>query len=91
MKMSDVIKRVEERTGLSKKDVSAVVAEFTDVIVDAVISDQKLNIKGFGTFKMVERSAREGINPKTKESIKIKASKSMSFKVSDKVKEKLRG
>ncbi len=42
-------------------------------------AEQVVQLVGFGTFKIVERAARKGINPKTKEIIKIKKSKSVKF------------
>ena len=49
-----------------------------------------LTIVGLGTFKRVKRAARNGINPSTGEAIKIKASKTVSFKVSKAFKETLK-
>lgn len=49
-----------------------------------------LTIVGFGSFKRVKRAARKGINPATGESIKIKASKTVTFKVSKALKESLK-
>ena len=49
-----------------------------------------LTIVGFGTFKRVKRAARKGVNPSTGEAIKIKASKTLTFKVSKAFKETLK-
>jgi len=49
-----------------------------------------LTIVGFGSFKRVQRAARKGVNPATGESIKIKASKTLTFKVSKAFKETLK-
>ena len=49
-----------------------------------------LTIVGFGSFKRVKRAARNGINPATGEAIKIKASKTVAFKVSKAFKETLK-
>jgi DNA-binding protein HU-beta len=51
---------------------------------------EKLTIVGLGTFKKVKRAARTGTNPKTGEPIKIKASKTLSFKVSKPLKDSLK-
>lgn len=53
---------------------------FTTILRDTVIAENKLNLNGVGTFKVSSRKARMGINPKTREAIKIKASKSVGFK-----------
>jgi DNA-binding protein HU-beta len=49
-----------------------------------------LTIVGFGSFKRVKRAARKGVNPSTGESIKIKASKTATFKISKAFKESLK-
>jgi DNA-binding protein HU-beta len=49
----------------------------------------KLQLVGFGTFKIKKRKARNGVNPQTGEKIKIKASKTCGFKVGKSFKEKL--
>lgn len=67
--------------------------------VEAVIGSLKLGVKksggvqliGFGTFKVVQRKARTGINPKTGEKIKIKASKSVKFSAGKDLKLKIAG
>jgi len=49
-----------------------------------------LTIVGFGSFKRVKRAARKGVNPSTGESIKIKASKTLTFKISKSFKDELK-
>ncbi len=51
-----------------------------DAIKAGVKKNKKLQLIGFGTFSVVDRKARMGINPKTKEKIKIKACKAIKFK-----------
>ena len=58
-------------------------AEFLDVFIAEVTkvmkSGEKLNLTGFGIFKVADRKAREGRNPRTGETIQIKASKKAKF------------
>lgn len=63
----------------SKAHAEKVVAAVIDGIKSNVKKSKSLQLIGFGTFKLVNRKARKGINPKTGESIKIKASKSVRF------------
>lgn len=56
-------------------------------IKEGVSSTGSVQIIGFGTFEVKERAAREGINPKTKEPIKIEASKTVGFKAGSALKE----
>lgn len=59
-----------------------------DTIAKAVVKSGKVSILGFGTFSVKQRAARTGINPLTKEKIKIKAKKVVSFKPSKSLKVK---
>jgi len=76
---------IEEIQKLLGKDTTKTCAESALNVVIAAIKagvkkNKKLQLIGFGTFSVVERKARLGINPKTKEKIKIKASKVVKFK-----------
>jgi nucleoid DNA-binding protein len=59
------------------------------ILKDTIISEGRLNLNGVGTFKVNERKARKGINPKTREEIKIPASKTVGFKPTTVLKEEL--
>ena len=64
---------IVEKTDLSKKDVEAVIETTVDVITNELRSGNKVTLTGFGTFKVSNRAAREGINPQTKAKIQIPA------------------
>ena len=64
---------IVEKTGLTKKDVELVIETIVDTITDELRKGSKVTLTGFGTFKVSNRAAREGINPQTKEKIKIAA------------------
>ena len=49
-------------------------------IKKGIKKDKVVQLIGFGTFTVAKRAAREGVNPRTKEKIKIKASKTVKFK-----------
>ena len=69
-----------EKTGAKLKFAVAVVDYIFDEIALAMSKGVKVNIKDFGIFVKAQRKARTGRNPKTGETIKIKASKNPSFK-----------
>lgn len=78
-----VIENAEEGSRL--KDMKVYEAEaatnaFLDVIKDAMVAGEKIQLVGFGTFEVSERAAREGRNPQTGEVMRIAASKSPKFK-----------
>ena len=68
-----------DRLGVSKKQAAEWIDVFTDEVTSVLRTGEKLNITGFGIFKVADRKAREGINPRTGEKIQIKASKKPRF------------
>lgn len=73
---------VAERTGLSKADVGKVLDEALAEIRRTVDGGETVALRGFGTFRLSERSARKGRNPRTGEELDIAASRSLAFKAS---------
>ena len=80
MNKVELIAAVAQKTGMSKKDAEKYFIALTDTITEALAKGDKVSLVGFGTFEAKKRAAREGINPRTKEKIKIAASKAPSFK-----------
>ena len=80
MTKTELIAAVAEKTGMTKKDSEKAVAAVLDAITEALAAGEKTSLVGFGTFEVKSRSARKGINPRTKEEITIAASKLPSFK-----------
>ena len=82
---------VAARTDLTKTDVSQVVDAAIETIVDSVVEGKKVSILGFGSFESRERSARQGLNPKTGEKIAIPAKKVPAFTAGKLFKERVQG
>ena len=80
MNKAELIAAVAEKTGLSKKDTEAVVSASIEVITESLAQGEKVQLVGFGSFETKTRAARIGRNPRTKEEIKIPASKLPVFK-----------
>ena len=80
MNKTELIAAVAEQAELSKKDAEKALKAFTDVIAAELVKGEKVQLVGFGTFEVSERSAREGRNPQTGEPMKIDASKAPKFK-----------
>lgn len=89
MNKGELVEKVAEATGLTKKDGEAAVNAFIETIQKALKSGDKVAIAGFGTFDVSKRKAREGRNPQTGETIKIAASMSPKFKAGKSFKEML--
>ncbi len=64
---------IVEKVDMTKKDVEAVLECFMDEVTKQLQQGNKVTLTGFGTFKVSNRAAREGINPQTKAKIKIPA------------------
>lgn len=80
MNKTELINAVAEKADVTKKQAEAVVSATFATIEGALKKGDKVQIVGFGSFDVKTRAARIGRNPKTKQEIKIPASKSPSFK-----------
>ena len=79
MNKTDLIASVAQSAGLTKKDAERVLNAAFDAMTAALVSGEKVQLSGFGTFEVKERAERDGRNPFTGESIKIAASKRPVF------------
>ena len=79
---TELVEKVAQGTGLSKADVGRVLDEALAEIRRSVDSGETMALRGFGTFRLSERSARKGRNPRTGEEIDIPASRFLAFKES---------
>ena len=80
MNKTEFAAAIAEKSGLSKKDAEAAVKAFIDVVAEELKEGEKVQLVGFGTFEVSERSARQGRNPQTGETIEIAASRTPKFK-----------
>ncbi len=87
MNKTELIAVMTEKAEISKKDTEKALTAFINVVTDALVTGEKVAISGFGTFEVVERAARIGRNPKTGETIEIKASKAPKFKAGKSLKD----
>ena len=91
MNKSELVAAMAAKSELSKKDAEKALKAFTEVVSEKLKKGEKIQLAGFGTFEVSERAERQGINPRTKESITIPASKSPKFKPMKALKEKVNG
>ena len=87
MNKSELSAIIAEKTGLSKKDSENFVNLTIDTIKETIETGEKVQLAGFGIFDVKTRDARMGRNPKTKEEIRIPASRVPVFKASKAFKE----
>jgi DNA-binding protein HU-beta len=80
MNKTELVSAIAAKAELSKKDAEAALKAFTDVVAEELVKGEKIQLVGFGTFEVVDRAARTGRNPQTKQEITIPASKAPKFK-----------
>ena len=80
MNKSELVDAIAESAGLSKADAGRALDAEVDTITGALKSGDTVSLVGFGTFTVRDRAARTGRNPRTGETIQIKASKNPAFK-----------
>ena len=80
MNKTELIEKIAANAGLTKVDAKKALDAATAAIQEALAAGDKVALIGFGTFSVNERPAREGINPQSKEKIKIAAKKVAKFK-----------
>ena len=90
MNKTELVKVVAEKANLTLGAAGDVVNAVVDAISEALVEGQEVALPGFGTYKVSERAARTGRNPATGATIEIPASKSISFKASKTLNEKIK-
>ena len=80
MNKTELVAAMAESAELSKKDAEKALKAFVDVVTEELKKGEKVQLVGFGSFEVTQRAAREGINPLTKQPMKIAASKAPKFK-----------
>ena len=80
MNKTELVAAIAQKAELSKKDAEKAVKAFTEVVAKELKKGGKVQLVGFGTFEVAKRAAREGRNPQTGATMKIKASKAPRFK-----------
>jgi DNA-binding protein HU-beta len=79
MNKTQLIETVASDSGLSKADSARAIESLIDTVTKALKKGDEVSITGFGKFSVVKRAARAGVNPRTGERVKIKASKAPKF------------
>ena len=87
MNKKELIGKVADKTGLSKKDVEASFTQIFETIKEALGQEMKIAIKGFGTFSVKKRAEKKGRHPKTGEELLISARSVPAFSAGSDLKE----
>jgi integration host factor subunit beta len=87
MTKADLVEQVAKEADMTKKDAEQLVEVVFDSIVSALNKGDKIELRGFGSFRVRERNARKGRNPKTGETVEIPAKRVAYFKPGKELKE----
>jgi DNA-binding protein HU-beta len=88
---SELLEAIAGASDLSKADADRALNALLGAVQSAVADGDKVTLPGFGTFAPVERAARTGMNPQTREPIQIAASKSAKFTLGSDFKKRISG
>ncbi len=91
MNKGELVDKVAEKTGVTKREAEATLNALTESIMEAVAGGEKVTLVGFGTFEARQRQEREGRNPKTGETMTIPASTVPAFSAGKLFKETVAG
>ena len=89
MNKLELIERFKEEAGIAKTEAKTIVSLFFDKMAEALADDNRVKIRGMGSFKMKSYEAHTGRNPKTGEKIPIALKKLLFFKCGKELKERV--
>jgi DNA-binding protein HU-beta len=89
MTKQQLIEKVAAKTELGKADIEAAVDAFLELIAEALRSNERVDLRGFGSFVVKDKKERQGRNPRTGETITIAAKRDASFRPGKELTEKL--
>ncbi len=82
MTKADIVEKVYEKIGLTKKECQELVDKVFEIMKEALEKGEKVKISSFGTFTVKQKKERKGRNPQTGETITLAPRKVLSFKPS---------
>ena len=89
MTKAELVEEVSEKTGLPKKQAEIVVNTVFESIVDTLKTGEKIELRGFGSFRIRQRDSRTGRNPKTGDKVDVPAKRIPYFKPGKELRELL--
>jgi len=91
MTKADIVERIYERVGFSKKEATEIVESIFEVVKRRLEQGEKVKVSGFGNFVVNEKRPRTGRNPQTGEEIVITGRRVLTFKASQVLKKTMNG
>ncbi|MFP4472924.1 MAG: HU family DNA-binding protein [Candidatus Omnitrophota bacterium] len=90
MTKKDIVLKITDMTGIKQVDVKTIVQATLDVVVESLVRNEKVELRNFGVFKIKERKARFGRNPRTGEGVPVPPRKVVVFKPGLEMKQKIK-
>ena len=90
MTKKDIVLKITDLTGIKQVDVKRIVQKTFDVIIEALIRNEKVELRNFGVFKIKERKARLGRNPRTNQTVHVPPRKVVVFKPGLEMKQRIK-
>jgi integration host factor subunit beta len=87
MTKAELVEKVANKINLTKKETEGIVSIIFQSITDSLTEGDKVELRGFGSFRIRERNARVGRNPKSGEKVEVPAKKVPFFKAGKELRE----
>jgi integration host factor subunit beta len=89
MTKAEIAQNISRATGLTQTDTAAVIDGFIEAVSSALEQGERVEIRGFGTFRVVQRAARTGRNPRAGTHVEIPPRCAPTFKPSREIRERV--
>jgi len=89
MTKADLVEKIFEKIGLSKKEAQEIIEILFDTMKQAFVEGESVKVSGFGTFNVRQKLARRGRNPKTGDDLEITPRKVITFRASNQLKSEM--
>ena len=86
---ADLAKHLMERLELGKREADLLVNTFLDAVIASLRAGEGVELRGFGSFRLRDRRARQGRNPRSGESIQVQPKRVVYFKLGKELRSKL--
>jgi integration host factor subunit alpha len=86
MTKADLVEKIFEKIGLSKKEAQEIIEILFDTMKQAFVEGESVKISGFGTFNVRQKMSRRGRNPKTGDDLEITPRRVITFRASNQLK-----
>lgn len=90
MNKAELVDEISGKVGLTKKETQNVIDALTETVGDALSRGEKVTLVDFGTFRVIHKEARRGVNPQTGEELQIPAKKVPKFRAGKGLREKVK-